>query len=269
MNIPRFNIDDRKNAFDFYKKHGAMIFSDLTNQNDIDKIHKQLHDLISLQISRHMNTNSNFLPGNGFDRGLIEFSHNYDDLRSRLYNITQGLSSLYAFAVNPLFEEIAIGIGLKNPIYYTPPQFRFDIPHDDRFLQPPHQEIRGSKSPNSVAFLTALCDIPENKGALQVALGSHKLGPIMPTVDKNMNSRYQYVSRESFEDKYPLESVSLIEGETLVFNKYTVHASSQNVSDEIRWQTILRFEDYNSMPYLNGDDTFEKDFDPQEVFLKN
>ena len=76
--------------------------------------------------------------------------------------------------------------------------------------------------------------------------------------------KYQYISPEIYEKKYPLIQAPLMEGETLLLNKHTLHASAPNTSEEIRWQMVSRYEDALDMPYLDGDDTLEKVFNVQK-----
>ena len=35
---------------------------------------------------------------------------------------------------------------------------------------------------------------------------------------------------------------------------YTIHGSGKNISNKVRWSNILRIEDANNMPHLDGDD---------------
>ena len=101
-------------------------------------------------------------------------------------------------------------------------------------------------------MIVPLIDTPRKCGALSVALGSHKLGPIVLEYKKGFN--YQYIASKQFIDKFPLKQIPVYAGEAMVMNKLLVHSSSQNVSDIVRWSITFRCEDLANMPYLDGND---------------
>ena len=127
---------------------------------------------------------------------------------------------------------------MSEPIYLAP-HIRMDLPNEEKFLIPPHQEIRGTRSPNMIFMITALVDTDKKKGALLVAPGSHKLGPLLPKTNNDI--RYQYeLMPEQYQSLYPIQQVPLHKYETIVLNMYTVHGSSPNNSLETRWSTIIK-----------------------------
>lgn len=258
--IPRFSKNNDE-AKIFFEQNGCVVLNDLFSDEVIINLQNSIKKIFQKQIGNNLE-NKYLQENNGFDKGVLEYFENNDDLRTRFYNVIQGITSLYKYASNDDILSIMTKYGITEPVLYIPPQLRMDLPNDDRYLQPVHQEIRGTRSPKMFFAITALCDITNEKGAMKVGLGSHKLGPITPTIDEKM--KYQYIPSQIYEEKYPLIQIPIKKGETIILNKYTLHASSSNNSDESRWQMISRYEDALDMPYLDGDDTIENKFDLQK-----
>ncbi len=253
--LPRFSYKEKPAAYRFFNENGCVIFDDALDLRLIDAVKRELQAVIQQQVRKHLDSAAEFLPGNGFDRGLLELAHRNDLLRRRLYDVIQGITALYQFSFTSPFLDIARDLGVEIPILKIT-QIRMDLPEDGRFLIPPHQEINAIRSPNLIYMITPLVDISDQKGALRVAPGSHKLGPIVPSIEENVD--YQFIPEELYRETYPLQAVPMVVGEMLVLNMYTIHGSSPNVTRETRWQSVIRFEDAAQMPYLHGDDSFQK-----------
>lgn len=253
--LPRYSYNYKEAAYCFFKENGFVIFNDAFDLNLFEVMKQEIGALLHLQVQKHLTHHSEILPGNGFDRGLIELGSVRDLLRGRFYDVIQGLPSLYLFGFGSPFVSIAKDLGVNMPILRAI-QFRMDFPGDERFLIKPHQEIRSIRSPNLIFFITPLVDICEEKGAIQIAPGSHKLGPLMPSVEDTHD--YQFIPEEVYGELYPMQQVPMVVGETLVMNMYTIHGSSPNFSKETRWQSIVRIEDAANMPFLDGDDSLQK-----------
>jgi len=249
--LPRFRFADRDAAYAFFEQNGCVIFSDVVSVAQIDDVKREIGSVISQQVDKHLEPQQPLREGFGFDRGLIELAEFDDELRRRLYESLQNLPSLYRILTGSRFFEIIGDLGVEKPSPYV--QLRLDLPGDERFLIPPHQEISAIKSPNFRFMIVPLADTPREGGALSAALGSHKLGPIVPESDPDF--RYQYVDPRKYEEQYPLRQIPMVAGEALVLDKLLIHGSTENTSSQVRWSTILRSEDLANMPYLDGDDS--------------
>lgn len=252
--IPRFSyLEDRQKAYTYFQENGCVVFRDLVSRTSVESLRCSVAEIIDQQVLKHLGHHRTLVEGNGFDRGLLELSKHNDLLRRRVYDVIQELVSLRSHAVDPILVQVARDLGTKIPLLRAA-QFRMDFPADDRFLIPPHQEIRGIRSKNLIFFITALVDIPAEKGALNVALGSHKLGPLTPVATET--AAYQFLPAELYESVYPLQPTPLKAGDTLVLQMYTIHGSAHNTTGETRWQTIVRFEDAANMGFIDGDDSY-------------
>ena len=181
--IPRFSKHNLNSALSYFEDNGCIIFNDLIDPKLVQEIQNTLKQILRKQIENN-SVKKEFKKGNGFDYGLLEYFESNDDLRERFYKVIQGISSLYKYVGNADLLSVITKFGIAEPIVYIPPQIRIDLPSDERFLQPVHQEIRDTRSQKMIFAITALCNIDKEKGALKVGLGSHKLGPIIPTIKK-------------------------------------------------------------------------------------
>ena len=256
--IDKFYSDELDQALKSYKNNGVVIFKDLVPENLIKSQSLQINKLISNQFAKVFKNNTKTL---NVDKKLIALAMKDDRYRERLYNLIQELPVNSDFGAYKKFYEISKKLGVKTPSLRAS-QIRVDMPNEKRFLIPPHQEIKGIRSDNTLTFITAIKDITNKMGALRLAKGSFKLGPLQPEFSNN--SEYQYVSEELYKN-FTLKQVPLKKGETIMFNMYTIHGSCPNLtSNKIRWSHVLRIEDSANMPYLNLDDQFQK-FDFKEA----
>jgi len=252
FNLPRFDYKTEKNkAYGFFKEKGVVILKNSFDMELTEDMKRELSLTIQQQVAKHLvSKTDDLLPGNVFDQGLIELSKENDLLRRRLYEAIQTLPSLYKFTINSSFLKIANDLGVKIPTVRTS-QFRMDLPHDDRFLQGVHQEVRDIKSPNMIFMIVPLMDTSKEQGSLGIAPGSHNLGPLTPSV--SCDKEYQFIDPDKYKD-YIFDQVEYAYGEVIVLNMYTLHGSFKNISNAIRWSSVFRCEDISNMPFLDGND---------------
>lgn len=251
--LPRFDKKDRKGIAKYFRENGCVVIKNMYPKGAAEELKEEIHRLISQQVKKHI-PKQKYLPANGFDKGLIELSKHNDDLRRRIYDLTFWLPKMISLVDKGAYYDIAKVLGVKFPLM-TPPGVRMDLPGDNRFLWPPHQDNKGTRSPTLLIMASALVDLPVERGALKLAVGSHKLGSLRPVDDPKY--RYQTLDPESYKG-YELLPAPLKAGETLIFHTYMIHQSAGNDSAATRWQVMVRFEDGANMPFLDGDDTFQE-----------
>ena len=142
-----------------------------------------------------------------------------------------------ALKVAPLVNQAGIAmpsIGAKIVV-------RADIPNDDNWNFPPHQDYPfngGSLNSVTVWMPFQNCDIEH--GALQIVPSSHIRGEL-PEKDNLLIDPPK-------ECDYIDAPVRL--GEALVFSQMLLHRSGYNRSNEVRFSIQLRFNDLASEEYL-------------------
>ena len=121
IEIPRFNAKtDMYDAHEFFKEHGCVILKDSFDLSFIQDMKEEIQFVIKQQVTKHLPKEQNFMPGNKFDRGLIELAQHNDLLRQRLYEVIQGLPSLYKFLTNSIFKELVNEWGMERPTILSP-----------------------------------------------------------------------------------------------------------------------------------------------------
>jgi len=234
----------------FYKKYGFVIYKNLIGKNHIQEINFDLRKIISQQYFKYFSDTKTTT-----DEKLIKLSKKNDKFRERIYKIIQDLPSNKRLCLNKNFYKICKSLKLNAPTIKSN-QIRMDLPFSEKFLIPPHQEIKGTKSDNLIFFITALTKTTKDMGAISLYPESFKLGPLIPNTKKN--KRYQFVNPKYFKN-LSNEKFNLQKGETIFLNMYTIHGSNKNVSEnKIRWSSIIRFEDFSRMPYLDLNDEYLK-----------
>ena len=250
-----FNFkNELKAGLNYFNEYGFCIFKNIVSKDYIININKEIKDIVQNQSKKHLSKKERDEAKNT-DECLIKLSKKNDEFRSRIYNVIQDLPSVQKFSLNKNFLKIVKILGISIPLIKTA-QIRMDMPNKNKFLIPPHQEIKNIKSPNMIFFNTALKKITDDMGAINISPKSFNLGPIIPRVSKGLN--YQYIDKKLYFKKYPLKYFEFNKGETLLMNMLTIHGSRKNITkDKIRWSAIVRYEDANNMPYLDLNDTYK------------
>ena len=220
-------------------KDGYVIIKNFINENEINKIYKEL-DIILNYIEPTFNESNLTL-----DEKYMEIKKKKDTLRSNAYNLITKLLSLNSIWNNNNIHNILSEI--LNDIYFIDGiQLRIDTPENDRCL-PFHQE-RGQISTNEITGWLPLIDITENTGGVQIIENTHNLGDL-PII--------QYENGTGVEQKYITNSKKIIikKGDLLLFHSNLIHSSFLNITDKIRWVSVARFNPLNKIPYLLDENT--------------
>jgi ectoine hydroxylase-related dioxygenase (phytanoyl-CoA dioxygenase family) len=246
-------VTDYMKAIQYFHKFGFCIFKNIVSLDDINNVNKEIKEIIKNQSLKHLKKK---LASKDSDQLLIKLSKKNDKYRSRIYTVIQDLPSVKKISLNKKFLKIISKLGISIPLIKTA-QIRMDMPKEKRFLIPPHQEVKNVKSDNMLFFNTALKKITKKMGTINISPKSHKLGKMIPLVNKF--HKYQYIDKTIYKKKFPLTCFELNKGETLMLNMLTIHGSRKNTTtNKIRWSFITRYEDAKRMPYLDLDDSFKK-----------
>ena len=234
-----------KEAMSFYRSFGFCVFRNIYKKNNFVPIFKKIEQITNSQLD-NLIASKDFKKKQSIDKKIVYLQKKNDLFRKNLYDVMQGFPETANLGLNKKIYKVAKFLNIKVPILRTS-QIRMDLPKDRRFLIPPHQEVKGIRSPNMIFFISAMRDINNNMGSLNLSPGSFLLNSLLPkTSDKN---KYQFVDKKIYK-KYPLIFFPLLAGETILLNMNTIHGSRSNISKKIRWSSIVRIEDAQSMPHL-------------------
>ncbi len=182
---------------------------------------------------------------NDRDSGLIEVFRRGGNLRKVLYGTIQGLPSVRALtdrAVDRLKSSGLLDsrqIGLPSILT----NLRIDLPNEDQFLLPMHQDYAGMRSHNAVRLWLPLRDVDAEAGTMYVVRGSHAQGHLPHDLSDPANP---FVPDSDF-DPEMRELVELNAGSGIFFDMFLLHQSVANVSERIKFVLVLTIQDLLQM----------------------
>lgn len=182
-------------------------------------------------------------------------------LVSRLYKASRRFPSAKRLACDSYFTMISAL--LMNAQFAACCHFvniRIDLPGEDKFLLPPHQDFPYIQdSLNAVVLWIPFFDAEVQHGLPSYIPGSHKLGIInVEKFDSNTTGGSGARSFR-FSDTSKLSSMNYVansiisKGEALIFSTQLIHRSEPNVSKLARLTLQARFSDpFNTDSYLKN-----------------
>ena len=156
------------------------------------------------------------------------------------------MNGLYRLALSDKLLQLCRGLGIQCPSFRNT-SIRVDIPGENQFLQPLHQDVREMPSENCLNFWIPLQDVSPDTGTLRVYARSHSLGPLI--AGGLTEHGYQRIADSRLKGFDRIECTLSI-GDVLVFHPYLVHGSLPGSAQHIRWTAITRFDDALEMPWM-------------------
>jgi phytanoyl-CoA hydroxylase len=248
--LERFSIDDDFDSF--YRENGYVVFTDLIDRSSLARVHEEIGGLFARALAVGE-------PDGDLRTLLADW---YQDDRERWRSSARrmwDLLSVYRLAAGPQVETTLRKMGLRVPAISTRPEVRTDMPGDEEYRQPWHQDWRyGQGSLNAVTFWTPLHEVDPSNGTIDLIPGSHLRGYL--EVETLQNPRRFSILDPGLDDEdYATAEMSM--GETIVFSQFLVHRSGHNRSDRARVTVQTRFSDFAEerfveagYPAPNGDD---------------
>jgi len=232
--LERFSLHDDFSAA--YRQYGYVVLTDLFTADEVRAARQELLDLFA-----HRFQVAGVADSDG-DELLVRY---YEADRERWRQCAQRMQDLLGpirMAVKPQIEAALLGAGLQAPMIGTRPEVRTDMPADQQYMQPWHQDWRsGQGSINSVTIWVPLQDVSAHNGAIELLPGSHFLGCC--EVEELPNPRRFLVVDPRIES-WEREVAELEVGEAVLFSQLLVHRSGHNSSGRPRITMQLRYSDY-------------------------
>src|SRR5437773_5778096 len=199
----------------FYRENGYVVFVDLLSREELERARSEVFRLFETSFQ---DLNQDRLSGGE----LMTFYYEKEKERwkscaKRLYD----LLGVYSLAAKSGVLEVLKQLGLQTPIISTRPEVRTDMPRDDQYIQPWHQDWRsGQGSLNSVTIWAPLNDVNVQNGAIEIIPRSHLLG-YLETKELFNPRRFSIIDPQVNEMSYlPVE---LEFGEVVAFSQMLVH----------------------------------------------
>lgn len=166
----------------------------------------------------------------------------FGDLWRAVHGKNQKTAGMFAIITHPVLLDIVES--LIGPEILAHPQFnsRAKLPHHQVTVVPWHQDLgylhAEAEQTFMVNFWIPLVDAPLETGPLQVIPGSHRWGLIPHShVDGYLGIPESHLPPHTKVD------CPLPVGGVLLIQHKTVHRSTPNVSDRVRWSLDLRYSD--------------------------
>jgi hypothetical protein len=207
---------------------------------------------------------------------LVELSKINRNIVGKLYKVSKRFRSSRALSCHPYFTEIAKALMNTEIIScYHLSIVRIDLPNEEKFLMPPHQDfpyIQGSV--NGLTLYLTFDDITPKHGVVSIKRGTHHNGIMKVTEsDSRLSSaQTEYVSTGNSSKKIQstdkvceisdmsqinnlhFEQEPLSKNESYFFHTLLLHSSEKNTSDSARITMQIRFDD------LLCEDSFNRNF---------
>lgn len=228
----------------FYRENGYVIIKDLFSREELGRARSEIYTLFETSLR---DINEEGLSGPDLMTSYYQKEkERWQRCAKRMYD----LLGVYSLAAKSQVAEVLKRLGLQTPIISTRPEVRTDMPGDDQYMQPWHQDWRsGQGSLNSVTIWAPLHDVRVKNGAIEIVPGSHLLGYL--EVEELSNPRRFSIidQRVSEMSSMPVE---LDFGEVALFSQMLVHRSGRNQSGTPRLTVQIRFLDYSESLFLEN-----------------
>ena len=198
-----------------------------------------------------------------FDKMRISLANQYADpaLLERFKAAARIMNHLPIFTAlgsSAAVLKVAKQLGLTCPVVSTYPEVRTDFPGDTQYMQQFHQDWPYAQtSSNAITIWTALHDVTQEDGALNVIKGSHRRG-LMPTKVERHPRKFLVEPSSIEADSIAVETCRA--GQSILFDQHLVHASGRNQSNAVRITFQIRLADAFDKPWqASGYSKVDKD----------
>jgi hypothetical protein len=188
-----------------------------------------------------------------FDAGYLNLILKDRRFGSEIYDLAKQVPGLHKLIGDPRHSRIFEDLRPTSTPAVAHGGFgiRIDNPFEDTFRAQWHQEYPAQlRSPNGLVFWTPLVPVTNDIGPVQIAIGSHREGPL-PVSKKSYGERVgAYALDLDNEDhilgKYERTAPLLGPGDLLIMDFMLLHASGYNRGNRSRWTIQFRYFDVSN-----------------------
>ena len=250
----------RKKLLNDFKKNGYIIIPKLLSKKKIDKIFKELHQLINICLESC--NLSKYSKIKDIDKKYSLLLKKNPSLKSHFYDMIKFTEEVNKIMASNKFLNISKKLLNEKNVFTNNRQIRIDHKKDSYFL-PQHQEL-GQLSTHLVTFWIPLVDLKNDIGGIYLRPKTHKLG-FLPYKGSNSEARLAGIKRKKiieklfnkphlreFKNIYP----KLKSGDAVIFHNYIFHGTLPNQNEnKLRWVFITRYNSIKKTPYLRNENS--------------
>ena len=238
--MKKFSVSDDFESF--YRKKGYVVLTDVFEPEELTCVRDDIH---SLWETRFEPIDSGELSG---DELITEYYNSHSEEWGQCASEMWNLPSVARLAPKETVLTAIQKAGIKQPIMTSRPQVRVDMPEDDQFRIPWHQDWRfGQGSLNSVTMWIPHHGVTAENGAIDAKPGTHTLGYL--DVKKETNPR-RFIIESNEIDDYSEVTMELDLGEVVLFSQFLAHQSGYNSTNDPRITTQIRYSDYTDQRFI-------------------
>ena len=123
------------------------------------------------------------------------------------------------------------------------PYFRADLPNEEDYLLPFHQDIYSTVSAKAWRIWLPMRRVDQHHGSMEVVAGSHKLG----AVPHSAGARPEAQVAETALPEQQRVCLELPAGDGVLFHPNLVHRSVMNRSDRVKFVILIQIQDATSL----------------------
>ena len=119
------------------------------------------------------------------------------------------------------------------------PYFRADLPNEEDYLLPFHQDIYSTVSAKAWRIWLPMRRVDRHYGSMEVVVGSHKLGTVPHTEGVRPEAQ---IAETAIAKQQPV-CLELPAGDGVLFHPNLVHRSVMNRSDRVKFVILIQIQD--------------------------
>jgi hypothetical protein len=217
-----------------YRRDGFVVLTDLVTRDRVTEARERVLSLFAERLGH-------LAPELSAQELLTELYRREPGLWGQCARRMWDVLPVYGLGADERVVSLLGKLGLRSPIVSTRPEVRTDMPDDERYMQPWHQDWRyGQGSVNSVTLWLPLQDVDASNGTIEVMAGSHLVGYL--GADELSNPR-RFAIPDSALPALPISIAELKLGEAIIFSQFLAHRSGHNTSGRPRITVQARFSD--------------------------
>lgn len=244
----------------FYEENGFVIMEKFFTDDEIDTLKNDLASLFENTFQEKVEDIREFI------------SKKYSD-KDKWQSIARTMYDMFSYVrlnSDKKVEDLLKIIGLRKPMYSSRGEIRLDMPNDDKYRQPDHQDwIYTCRSFNAVTTWTPMHNVSIDDGTISVIPKSHKFGLL--DYDVLMNPR-RFVIKDSLMKRFEKDRtfVEINKGDMVVFSQMLIHGSGINQTNLARMTFQFRFTDSEEISFIKrGYPNLQGHIFEYSYFMKN